>query len=141
MRRLESRQTIAAIEARLATIDAAPSPDPERRVDTLIELGQARWVVEGSTEALHRISLAAGEAALSLRLPRAFADALTLASTTTGIGQEAPDVGALCERGRLTFPNEPDVQVRILGLEAELVFGDESIDLAQRAVNAARALR
>jgi DNA-binding SARP family transcriptional activator len=140
MQRLESRQTIAALEARLATIDASPTPDPVRRVETLIELGQARWVVEGNTEALRRISLAAGEAALALGLPDSFGDALGLASTTTGIGQQDPDAADLCERGRLAFLDHPEVQVRILGLRAELAIGQDSIDLAQRAVDDARAL-
>jgi DNA-binding SARP family transcriptional activator len=140
MQRLESRQAIAALEARLATIDAAPSPDPIHRVETLIELGHARWLVEGSTEALRRISIAAGEAALSLRLAGLFGDALSLASTTTGIGQSDPDAADLCERGRVVFAAHPAVQVQVTGLEAELAFGRESIDLAQRAVDGARAL-
>lgn len=140
MQRLEDRQTIAALEARLATIDSSPAPDPLRRVTTLIELGRAHWVVEGSTEALRRISLAAGEAALSLRETDAFGDALALASTTTGIGQADPDAVDLCRRGREVFASDQRTQVRILRLEAELVFGVESIEVAQRAVDEARKL-
>lgn len=140
MHRLESRQTIAALEARLATIDASPTPDPVQRVHTLIDLGRAHWVVEGSTEALRRISIAAGEAALSLREPEAFGNALSLASTTTGIGQTDPDAADLCRRGGTLFARDAAVQVRVLGLQAELCFGAESIALAEQAVIGARAL-
>jgi DNA-binding SARP family transcriptional activator len=139
MQRLEDRQTIAALEARLATIDASPAPDPVRRVETLIELGRAHWVVEGGTEALRRISLAAGEAAVSLGLADQFAETRRLASTTTGIGQADPDAADLCRRGRDAFPRHPGVQVQILALEAELVDGLASIDLAEAAVARARA--
>lgn len=140
MTRLHSRQDIATLEARLATIDASPAPDPRERVDTLIELGRARWALEGSTEALRRISLAAGEAALSLRLPDQLGHALELASTTTGIGQQDPDAADLCRRAALAFPEHAAVQIRVRLLEAELVFGDESIALAQQAVDDARRL-
>jgi DNA-binding SARP family transcriptional activator len=140
MTRLESRQEVATLEARLATIDAAPSPDPHRRVQTLIELGRARWMVEGSTEALRRISLAAGEAALSLGLADEFGQALALASTTTGIGQIDPDAEDQCRRGRELFAGHPHVQVQILGLQAELEVGQRSIELAEQAVAAARDL-
>lgn len=135
---MERRQAMASLEARLATIDAAPHPDPLERLRTLIELGRLRWRVEGNTEVLRRTSLAAGEAALAVRAARELGDALALASTTTGIGQSDPDARDLCVRSRAAFPEDPVVEIRAVGLLAELEFGVDSIALADEAVGAAR---
>lgn len=138
MEAVASRTALGNLEGRLAAIEGDPHPDPLARVETLIELGQARWALSGATDQLRRISLAAGEAAISLGSASHFGAVAALASTTTGVGEYDADTEDLCTRALAAFHEDPGARARILALQAELRSGAASVALAEEAVAIAR---
>ena len=139
MEAVASRTAIANLEGRLAAVESDPHPDPLARVEVLIALGQARWALSGATDQLRRISLAAGEAAISLGSPSHFGAVAALASTTTGVGEYDADTEDLCARALVAFEDDPEARARILSLQAELRAGAEAVALSEEAVAIARA--
>ncbi len=139
MEAVASRTAIANLEGRLAAVESDPHPDPLARVEVLIALGQARWALSGATDQLRRISLAAGEAAISLGSPSHFGAVAALASTTTGVGEHDPDTEDLCARALVAFEDDPEARARVLSLQAELRAGAEAVALSEEAVAIARA--
>jgi DNA-binding SARP family transcriptional activator len=133
-----TRSAVAALEARLATVELAVHPDPRVRLDLLLDLGRARWALSGATDRLRRISLAAGEAALALGSAPHLGAALALASTTTGVGLDDPDAEDLCTRATVAFAGDRPAAARILALRSELRSGGEAVALATEAVAIAR---
>ncbi len=140
MEAVASRTAIANLEGRLAAVESDPHPDPLARVEVLIALGQARWALSGATDQLRRISLAAGEAAISLGSPSHFGAVAALASTTTGVGEHDADTEDLCARALSAFEGDPEARARILSLQAELRAGGEAVALSEEAVAIARAV-
>ena len=138
MEAVASRTAIANLEGRLAAVESDPHPDPLARVEVLIALGQARWALSGATDQLRRISLAAGEAAISLGSPSHFGAVAALASTTTGVGEHDADTEDLCARALSAFEGDPEARARILSLQAELRAGGEAVALSEEAVAIAR---
>lgn len=139
MEAIGSRTAVGNLEGQMAAIESDPHPDPRARVETLIALGQARWALSGATDQLRRISLAAGEAAISLGWGPLFGAVAALASTTTGVGEHAPDIESLCDRALIAFAGDRAVRARVLALRAELRAGEASVELAEEAVAIARA--
>jgi DNA-binding SARP family transcriptional activator/tetratricopeptide (TPR) repeat protein len=141
MEAVGSRTALGNLEGRLAAIEGDPHPDPLARVEALIALGQARWALSGATDQLRRISLAAGEAALSLGSASHFGAVAALASTTTGVGEHDADTEDLCARAAIAFADDPAAQARILSLQAEQCTGIESVRRSEAAVAIARTQR
>lgn len=139
MAAIASQERVAAIEARLEAIQHDPHPDPRKRLEALVALGRARWALDGATAQLLRVSLAAGHAALHLDAPGPLAQALALASTTTGVGRADEDAIELAEAALAAFPDDDLVAARALALLAEHCTGLRSVALAEQAV--ARAQR
>jgi DNA-binding SARP family transcriptional activator len=135
MRQLSFAEAEATAERALRLLRIDTAQDHSLEAETLSLLGQARWADRGDTDGVRRAALDAAERALHVMNGDTFADAISVALTTTGVGRSDPSGAALCRRALLGF-SVADRRARAYATAflAEDADGDRSIELAEAAV-------